>query len=68
LNSTGATRTHALQLGSPAIDAGTNSSCPATDQRGEARPIDGNRDGSDVCDIGAIEAPLWQLFLPLVRK
>ncbi len=45
----GATETHALQTGSPAIDAGP-SSCPATDQRGVTRP-QGPR-----CDIGAFEA------------
>jgi Ca2+-binding RTX toxin-like protein len=28
-----------------------------TDQRGNARPADGNGDGSAVCDIGAVEAP-----------
>jgi uncharacterized repeat protein (TIGR01451 family) len=36
--------------GSPAIDAGTNSGCPATDARGVSRP-----QGSS-CDIGAFEA------------
>ena len=56
-NNGGATWTHALLAGSPAIDAGTNSGCPATDQRGVARPIDGNWDGNAVCDIGAVEAP-----------
>jgi uncharacterized repeat protein (TIGR01451 family) len=35
--------------GSPAIDAGTNDGCPATDQRGVTRP-QGPR-----CDIGAFE-------------
>jgi hypothetical protein len=69
LNNGGATSTHALLLGSPAIDAGTNIGCPATDQRGVTRPIDGNRDGSAVCDIGAVEAPpQGQVFLPCVRK
>jgi len=38
----------ALPTGSPAIDAGTDSGCPATDQRGVARS-----DGT--CDIGAVE-------------
>jgi hypothetical protein len=66
-NNGGLTLTRALMFGSPAIDAG--SGCPATDQRGVARPIDGNRDGSAVCDIGAIEAPpRWPAFLPLIRK
>ncbi|MFK7937003.1 MAG: choice-of-anchor Q domain-containing protein, partial [Saprospiraceae bacterium] len=45
----GPTLTHILLSGSPAIDAADNGNCPATDQRGEARPIDGT------CDIGAVE-------------
>ncbi|RME44389.1 MAG: PKD domain-containing protein, partial [Caldilineae bacterium] len=39
-----------LTLGSPAVDAGTNTGCPATDQRGAARPY------GTTCDIGAYEA------------
>jgi predicted outer membrane repeat protein len=49
----GATPTMALQSGSPAIDAGTSTHCPATDQRGVARP--GTGTDSDACDIGAYE-------------
>jgi uncharacterized repeat protein (TIGR01451 family) len=45
----GATWTHALLTGSPAIDAGDNSACPATDQRGVPRPQ------GAVCDIGSYE-------------
>ncbi len=52
----GLTRTHALLAGSPAIDAGDNATCPATDQRGVRRPIDGDGDGVAACDIGAFEA------------
>jgi len=52
----GPTFTHALLAGSPAIDAGDNTGCPSTDQRGAARPVDGNGDGSAVCDIGAYES------------
>lgn len=48
-NNGGPTKTHALLLGSPAIDAGDNLGCPATDQRGVARPF------STACDIGAYE-------------
>ncbi|MDY6804598.1 MAG: choice-of-anchor Q domain-containing protein, partial [Cyanobacteriota bacterium] len=44
-----------LAGGSPAIDAGTNSNAPTTDQRGEQRPVDGDGDGSEVTDIGAYE-------------
>jgi hypothetical protein len=52
----GFTKTHALRPGSPAIDAGSNDRCPATDQRGVGRPRDGNGDGAAICDIGAYEA------------
>ena len=52
----GPTLTHALSPSSPAIDAGSNSACPATDQRGSSRPVDGNNDSTAVCDIGAFEA------------
>jgi predicted outer membrane repeat protein len=51
----GPTTTHALLAGSPAIDAGAASGCPAKDQRGVTRPLDGNSDGASVCDIGALE-------------
>ncbi len=51
----GPTFTHALLAGSPAIDAGSNAGCPATDQRGVARPQDGDGDENAVCDIGAYE-------------
>jgi len=52
----GPTPTLALLLGSPAIDAGDNARCAATDQRGVDRPRDGDGNGSFVCDIGAFEA------------
>jgi predicted outer membrane repeat protein len=51
----GPTLTHALLYGSPAIDAGPAKGCPASDQRGLLRPVDGDGDGSPVCDIGAFE-------------
>ncbi len=45
-----------LGFGSPAIDAGTNSGCPATDIDGLPRPADGNGDSTSTCDMGAYEA------------
>ncbi|MBI4259551.1 MAG: CSLREA domain-containing protein, partial [Actinobacteria bacterium] len=51
----GPTRTHALGNGSLAIDAGTNGGCPGADQRGVARPFDGDGDATPTCDIGAYE-------------
>ncbi len=64
----GATQTHALLSGSPAIDAGnpaasdgTGNHCMPTDQRGIARPSVAR------CDIGAFERQL-QTYLPLVLK
>ncbi len=45
----GPTWTHALLAGSPAIDAGDDSVCPATDQRGVPRPQ------GAACDIGSYE-------------
>ncbi len=44
-----------LQGGSPAIDAGDNAFCPNDDALGAQRPVDGNSDGSAVCDVGAYE-------------
>ncbi len=59
-----------LQDGSPAIDAGNNTQCSAVDRRGAPRPVDGNGDGTAVCDIGAFEygSSPYQLYLPLVAK
>jgi hypothetical protein len=41
-NNGGNTETHALLPGSPAVDAADSNSCPATDQRGRPRPVDGD--------------------------
>jgi CSLREA domain-containing protein len=57
----GPTRTHALLPTSRALDAdlaGTSArffDCPRADQRNERRPIDGNLDGVQRCDVGAFE-------------
>lgn len=67
-NNGGPTLTHALLGVSPAVDAGDNTACPATDQRGVARPQDGDGNGSAICDIGAYELPPPVLFLPLVMR
>jgi CSLREA domain-containing protein len=46
-----------LLPGSPAIDAGdsTPANCPRHDERGVARPQDGDGNGTAICDIGAYE-------------
>ncbi len=43
-----------LRPASPALDAAVGN-CPGTDQRGFARPRDGDGDGVAVCDLGAYE-------------
>lgn len=59
----GLTRTHELLDGSPAIDAGLSRF--STDQRGAARWIDHpsvtNVTGGDLGDIGAYEAPAYEV-------
>lgn len=50
-----ATHLHPLSATSPAVDAGDPAVCPGGDQHNRLRPMDGNSDGTAVCDIGAFE-------------
>ncbi len=52
----GPTLTYLPLPGSPLVDAAGNG-CPASDQRGAPRPIDGDDDTAVACDAGAVEAP-----------
>jgi hypothetical protein len=61
-NLTGAMLVHMLFAGSPAINAGTASGCPSTDQRGVARP-----QGTQ-CDIGAYEVEQDKLTLTVASS
>lgn len=63
-NNGGATQTMALGPGSAAIDAGSNTFCPALDQRGVTRIVAAD----PRCDIGAYEYRSMLLFLPLIMK
>lgn len=70
-NNGGQTDTFAPLANSPAIDAGNNATCLATDQRGISRPIDGDGNGTAVCDIGAVEfntSPPQMIYLPIIIK
>jgi hypothetical protein len=53
----GSTMTLVPNPNSPAVDdpLGVISYCGYTDQRGQPRPVDGNGDGIDACDSGAVE-------------
>lgn len=44
-----------LRSNSPCIDRGTNRAEVACDYDGTARPLDGNGDGANRCDVGAFE-------------
>jgi CSLREA domain-containing protein len=74
-NNGGATFTHALLPGSPAIDAGRPSGCTSWlgdsltfDQRRFPRPTDGGS-GTARCDIGAFElSTLFNAYLPILLR
>lgn len=60
----GPTQTMALPLGSRAIDAGTNTGCPPTDQRNVPRPQNGRCDMGDYEYVpGSFKPSIW---LPLL--
>ena len=54
-NNGGPTKTHMPQSGSPAIDGATVDGNITVDQRGVARPINGDGDSGSEPDIGAVE-------------
>jgi hypothetical protein len=51
----GPTETFSLRSRSRAIDAGDGGMCGPSDQRGVARPVDGDGAAPALCDIGAFE-------------
>jgi hypothetical protein len=51
----GPTETYSLWRRSRAIDAGDGGACGPSDQRGVARPVDGDGAAPAICDIGSFE-------------
>jgi hypothetical protein len=56
-----------LQLASPAVDAGIGLEAPANDLDGNARPVDGNLDGTAEFDLGAYELQRFAAFDVIVQ-
>ena len=76
-NNGGNAMTHALLVGSPAIDGGNPGGCTdasgnilINDQRYFPRPVDGDGNGTAICDIGAFELflPTQWTYLPIVAR
>jgi predicted outer membrane repeat protein len=63
----GFSMTHAIKPNSPAIDNGNDAVCPELDQRGTKR-IDGNKDGTVRCDIGAYESSIVIQVAPMIKE
>jgi len=57
-------------LGWDAVGTAAHAVCPADDIVGTARPIDGDENGSAICDRGAYErwVPKAWVYLPIVLK
>ncbi len=64
----GQTPTQAPMPGSLAIDNGDNAACEPKDQRNVPRPIDGDGNGTAVCDIGSVEVGGRFMLMPLILK
>lgn len=60
----GSTLVHSLLTGSLALNAGSNSTCASTDQRGVVRPLT----GGNPCDMGAYEGVGYGLYFPLIFR
>ncbi len=64
-NDGGDTRNQALSPGSPAVDSANSSTCPATDQRGVARPQGPRCDrGAYELEVGGAASPITPTYTP----